>query len=196
MCLPRRFDSEPVIARTRAGDEEASRALAERLRPLILKLVRSRFVWRANEEDLVQEVFLKIFTKLHQYRGLVPLEHWVSRIAVNTCINHFKQECGRLELRLADLNEEQEAIVHRRASAPAHLPGDRSVAARELVENLLARLKPDDRSVITLLHIDERSTEEISRTTGWSISQVKVRAFRARHKMRKLWRTVLGGERL
>ncbi len=187
---------EPLVARALEGDEEASRALADRLSPLILKLVRSKLPRRVSEEDLVQEVFLKVFSKLDQFAGLVPLEHWVSRIAVNTCINALKHESVRPELRLADLSEEEEAAIQRRAAASEDLPGERRGAAQELVATMLARLKPDDRWVITLLHIDERSTKEISRTTGWSVAQVKVRAFRARHKMRALWRTWLKGQRI
>ncbi len=187
---------EPLVARARQGDEDACRALAERLYPLILKLVRSKLPRRLSEEDLVQEVFLRVFSKLDQFAGLVPLEHWVSRITVNTCINALKHESVRPELRLADLSEEEEAVVQRLALAGEDLPGEKRGAAQELVATMLARLKPDDRWVITLLHIDERSTKEISRTTGWSVSQVKVRAFRARHKMRALWKTWLKGQRI
>ena len=186
---------ETSLARARAGDEEASSALIRQLHPLILKIVRSHLPRRTSEEDLAQEVFSKIFRNLDQFAGLVPLEHWVSRIAVNTCINRIKHERLRPELRLADLSEEEEARVHRLVASEVELPGDRSRAARELVERLLARLKPEDRQVITLLHIDERSTKEISRTTGWSVAQVKVRAFRARHKMRKVWRTSFHGQK-
>ena len=60
--------------------------------------------------------------------------------------------------------------------------------ARELVEAMLARLKPEERMVITLLHLEERSVKEVSQLTGWSVSLVKVRAFRARNRMRGLWR--------
>ena len=143
----------------------------------------------------MQAVFAKIFSKLDQFSGLVPLEHWVSRIAINTCINQLKYESIRAELRWADLTEEEEAMVERFASTENTLPGDRKHAARELLEHLLERLKPDERLVITLLHLEERSTEEISRITGWSISRVKVKAFRTRRKMRSLWKTSLRGQR-
>ena len=143
----------------------------------------------------MQAVFAKIFSKLHQFSGLVPLEHWVSRIAVNTCINQLKYESTRSELRWADLSQEEQAVVARFASTEGNLPGDRKHAARELLEELLARLLPDERLVITLLHLEERSTEEISRITGWSISRVKVKAFRTRRKMRRLWKRSLAEQR-
>ena len=188
-------NSAPSIGRGPRGDEDAGHALVERLYPTIVRSVRGRLPRRTSEEDLVQAVFAKIFSKLDQFSGLVPLEHWVSRIAINTCINQLKYESIRSELRWADLSKEEEAVVERFASTEGNLPGDRKHAARELLEQLLDRLKPDERLVITLLHLEERSTEEISRITGWSISRVKVKAFRTRRKMRRLWKMSLQGQR-
>jgi RNA polymerase sigma factor (sigma-70 family) len=182
------------IARVLNGDEAAASALVERLYPTVIKSVRCHLPRRTSAEDLTQAVFAKIFAKLEQFSGLVPLEHWVSRIAINTCINQLKHEAVRPELRMSDLSEEEEAVVSHLASTNADLPGDRGNAAREVVDKLLVRLKPDERTVITLLHLEEKSVEDISRVTGWSVSAVKVKAFRARHKMHKLWQTLLNSE--
>lgn len=188
------LDDATWVARVLEGDEAAARSLVQRLYPTVIKSVRSHLPRRTQEEDLTQAVFAKIFRKLDQFSGLVPLEHWVSRITVNTCINQLKHEAARPELRMGDLSEEEEAVVQHLASSKAELPGERSSAAREILEKLLARLKPDDRLVVTLLHLEERSTEEISRRTGWSVALVKVKAFRARHKMRKIWNSLFGQE--
>lgn len=67
---------------------------------------------------------------------------------------------------------------------------------RALVGQLLNQLSPADRMVITLLEIEEKSVKEIAALTGWSVSLVKVRAFRARAKMRKLLRKVSRGKYL
>jgi RNA polymerase sigma-70 factor (ECF subfamily) len=58
--------------------------------------------------------------------------------------------------------------------------------AKKLVSELIAQLSPEDRLVITLLHLEEKSVEEIHALTGWSRSAIKVRAFRARAKMKKM----------
>lgn len=180
-------DDADWVWRVRQGDEDAARCLFQRLHPTVIGIIRGHLPRRTLEEDLLQAVFTKIFTKLDQFSGLVPLEHWVSRIAVNTCINQLKHEKVRPELRLSDLSEEQEAVVQQLAVSESDLPDDQSSHNCELIEDLLARLRPEERLVLTLLHLEERSAEEISRRTGWSISCVKVRAFRARAKMRKLW---------
>jgi RNA polymerase sigma-70 factor (ECF subfamily) len=188
-------EDEDWLARVRRGDEDAARALVQRLYPTVIKSIRCHLPRRTSEEDLAQSIFVKIFRKLDQFSGLVPLEHWVSRIAINTCINQLKHETLRPELRMGDLSEEQQAIVQHLASTGDEVPSEQSNAAREILDTLMARLRPDERTVITLLHLEERTVEQISRSTGWSASLVKVKAFRARHKMRKLWKTLLRSER-
>jgi RNA polymerase sigma-70 factor (ECF subfamily) len=179
------LDVRSCLERVRQGDEDAARALMAHLHPLVLKLVRAHLPRRSSEEDLMQTVFMKVFTKLDQYAGAVPLEHWVSRIAVNTCLNQIQSERVRPELRLADLSEAEEQLVQTLACTQTDLPTDSSLASRELVGKLLERLKPEDRLVITLLHLEGKSVEETSRLTGWNATLVKVRAFRARNKMKQ-----------
>jgi len=129
-------------------------------------------------------IFIKIFQKLGQFSGQVPLEHWVSRVAVNTCLNQIAAEKVRPELRHADLSEEEQAVVENLAASSEELAPDRQLASRQLVEHLLELLKPAERLVIDLLYLQQRSVEEIRQITGWSTSLIKVRAFRARRKMK------------
>ena len=129
-------------------------------------------------------IFIKIFQKLSQFSGKVPLEHWVSRIAVNTCLNQIESEKVRPELRQADLSEEERAIVENLAVSSEELAPDRQLASRQLVEHLLQMLKPVERVVIDLLYLQGRSVEEIHKITGMSVAAIKVRAFRARQRMK------------
>ena len=181
-------DDAAMIARVNRGDQDAACALVARLRPTVLKCVRRRLPRWASEEDLVQTAFGKIFSKLDQFSGSVPLEHWVSRIAVNTSLNQLNHEATRPELRMSDLSEEQEAVVGNLFTSQAAEEQD---DARELMALLLARLKADERRIIVLLHLEQRSTREISRMTGLSISLIKVKAFRTRHKMQRIGRRLL-----
>ena len=131
-------------------------------------------------------VFIKILQKLPQFSGKVPLEHWVSRIAINTCLNQIQAEKARPELREADLSEEQAAVVRNLAATTDDLAPDQSFASRQLVEHLMNALKPAERLVIDLLYLQQQSVEDVRRVTGWSGALVKVRAFRARQKMKQL----------
>jgi RNA polymerase sigma-70 factor (ECF subfamily) len=138
------------------------------------------------EEDLAQDIFVKMFHRLDQYRGRegVPFEHWISRLSVTTCLDALRAEKRRPEWRWADLSAgEHEWLQYFAGEGVAQAP-DESFGAREMVEKLLSLLSPDDRLVITLLDLQEQSVAEISELTGWSRPLVKVRAFRARRKLR------------
>jgi RNA polymerase sigma-70 factor (ECF subfamily) len=193
---PEEHDAAALVAAVRQHDETAARELVRRLYPLVAKLVRSHRPRRTAEEDLCQMIFIKVFQKLSQFSGKVPLEHWVSRIAVNTCLNQIQAEKVRPEFRQADLTEEEAAVVQNLAATSEELAPDRSFASRELVGRLLAALKPAERLVIDLLYLQARSVAEISALTGWGASLVKVRAFRARQKLKRhLDQLTLEGER-
>jgi RNA polymerase sigma-70 factor (ECF subfamily) len=189
---PSDLDDAAWIARVQTGDEDAARALFQRLYPTVIKSVRRHLPRRTSEEDLVQAVFAKIFSKLSQFSGRVPLEHWVARITINTCLSQLMHETVRPELRMSDLSPEEETMVQHLATSEEDLPGEGTTAAREVLEKILGYLKPEERLIITLVHIEERSTHEIHELTGWSISRIKVKAFRARHKMRRVWKKLVG----
>jgi RNA polymerase sigma-70 factor (ECF subfamily) len=181
------FDEEDSLRRIEQGDEVAARKLLHHFHPFVLKLVRAHLPRRISEEDLVQMIFIKVFHKLNQYTGRMPLEHWISRIAVNTCLNALKAEKIRPEWRLGDFSEEIAAGIEKLAATELDTATNVDVdLAKKLVTELIAQLSPEDRLVITLLHLEETSVEEIHALTGWSRSGIKVRAFRARAKMKKM----------
>ena len=178
------FDAGTLVAAARQHDEAAAREIVRHLYPLVAKLVRAHRPRRSAEEDLCQMIFIRIFQKISQFSGQVPLEHWVSRIAINTCLNQIAAEKVRPELRHADLSEEEAAVVENLAATSDEVAPDRKFAARDLVEHLRAGLKPVERLIIDLLYLQQRSVAEIQALTGWSASLIKVRAFRARRKMK------------
>jgi RNA polymerase sigma-70 factor (ECF subfamily) len=189
-------DARALVEAALAHDDDAARELVRRLYSLVAKIVRAHRPRRTSEEDLSQMIFIKLFQKLSQFSGKVPLEHWVSRIAVNTCLNQIAAEKVRPELRHADLSEEEQAVVQNLAASSEELALDRRFASRQLVEHLLDLLKPAERLVIDLLYLQQRSVEEIRQLTGWSASLIKVRAFRARRKMKDQLDKVSAREKL
>jgi RNA polymerase sigma-70 factor, ECF subfamily len=189
------LDVPACVARVRQGDETAACELLAHLRPLVLKLVRAHLSRRTSEEDMVQAVFVKVFTRLSQFSGAVPLEHWVSRIAVNTCIHQISKERVRPEIRYADLSEEEEQVVQALASSGEDLSPSQSIASQELVTKLLETLSAPDKLVITLMHLEGRTVEEVRQITGWNKSLIKVRAFRARRKLRKHLEQLVGSNK-
>lgn len=179
------FDARALVSAALRDNDEAARQLVRHLYPFVAKLVRAHRPRRVAEEDLCQMIFIKMFQKLSQFSGAVPLEHWVSRIAINTCLNQVAAEKARPELRRADLSEEQSAVLDNVADSSDDLSPDRQLAARDLVAHLLDALKPIERMVIDLLYLQQKSVEEIAKMTGWNKPLVKVRAFRARQKLKE-----------
>ncbi len=129
-----------------------------------------------------------MFTRMDQYQGTVPFTHWVSRIAVTTCIDHLRAQKRRPELRWADLSEREAEVLDNVITGESDVSPDDAVAAKEIVQKLLGQLKPEDRLVIQYLDLEQRSVAEISALTGWNQTLVKVRAFRARRKLQRFYR--------
>ncbi len=181
------FDLAGCLQRVRTRDQIAARELLEHLYPLVIRIIRGHLPRRVLEQDIAQEVFLKMFTRMDQYQGAVPFSHWVSRIAITTCIDHLRAQKRRPEYRLADLSEQEADLLEATAVSANAIGPDDALASRELLFKLLDQLNPDDRMVIQLLDLDQNSIAEVSQLTGWNGSLVKVRAFRARRKLQKLF---------
>lgn len=180
-------DAMQWVAAARSGDPEAGRRLVDCLYPMVIRIARRHRPLRVAEEDLAQEVFVKLFTHLAQYeaRDGIPFEHWVARLATRTCLDQLRSERRRPELRVADLNEGEQGWLDYLLNRPEQVMPDSDGAAAELVEQLLGRLTPADQLVLRLLDLEQKSVLEISQLTGWSRPAVKVRAFRARRRLRQ-----------
>ena len=172
---------DDVLTRVRAGSETAARDLVDRLYPHVIRIVRSHLPRAADEEDLSQEIFMKIFSRLDRFRGEVPLPHWVARIAVNTCYDRLRRQKVRPELRFADLSEDEADFLQATMTAETEESAPREGAG--MVEKLLATLNATEQTVLRLLDLDQKSVKEICDLTGWGASKIKVTAMRARRKL-------------
>ena len=131
-------------------------------------------------EDLAQETFLKAWRALKQFDGRAPFEHWLSRIAVHVAIDHIRARRDR-EVRFSDLGED--AAEWLQNLHPTQNPQPH--AAREILDLAMRKLNAEDRLVLTMLEIEEYSVKEICARTGWTSIMTRVRAFRARAKLKE-----------
>lgn len=178
-----------LIARAVDRDERACSQMVETLYPLVIGIVRRNLPRHQAAEDLAQEIFVKLFTSLEKFRGESPFEHWVSRIATLSCYESLRRQKSRpiLEFSELDMDHSQDASDSFDPNAVDVQPAQSSL---ELLQKLLATLKPRDQMVIRLLHLEEKSVAEIATETGWSPSKIKVTAMRAREKMKKALRNL------
>jgi RNA polymerase sigma-70 factor (ECF subfamily) len=167
-----------LVAASLQGEDAAFAELARRHKSRVFG-VAARFAQDAAElEDICQEVFVQAYRKLQQYRRDSPFEHWLLRITTFKCYDYLRKR------RRSGVRISLEAMLesgHEPSAPPApvtHPDLERLYAA-------LAQLSPKERLIITLLELEERSVQEIAGLTGWSQSNVKVRAFRARAALRR-----------
>ena len=181
-----KFVPEPndkdLIAEVLEGSAESFEPLVVKYQSRIFALAR-RYARREDEvEDIVQTVFLKAYSKLSSYRGDAPFEHWLMRTATYTCYDFLRKHQRNREWNASDLSEEENdwfENIGEESTAETNRE-----AASTLVHKLLEGLKPEDRHIITLLELEHQTVKEIAELTGLSESNVKVKAHRAREKMR------------
>lgn len=166
------------------GSLESFEPLIKKYSPRLFATAR-RYARREDEvEDIVQEVWTKAYQKLASFRGEAPFDHWLMRLAVRTCYDFLRHHQRNRETNFSELSEPEHDWLDRFVAQPQDAHAD-VTAARQLVDRILAALSPPARLIITLLELEDRSVKEIAALTGWSVSLVKVRAFRARAEMRK-----------
>src|SRR5580658_5614528 len=169
------------ISRTLSGDGDAFAQIVRRHQSAVARQLR-HFARGADLEELVQEVFVQAYLSLKGFSAKAPFSHWLSRIATRTGYAWLKR---RKRYTFAELSDQPAAAV-----------SDDAGQNQELLEHLLGQLSPRDRLVLTLVHLEEKSIAETAKLTGWSRTMVKVQAFRARGKLKKLLEKsgLLGGE--
>lgn len=193
----------PAFAREVDGDLDADRRLAGRIRNgdelAFEELVASHFgrvaritakFFRRPEiaEEVNQDVFVKVLTSIGGYRAETPLSHWIGRVAVNACYDRLRRHKRRPETAVSQIVDEPSDFYDRLAARDGDGAGDfwAREDARLCAEELLELLEPAERLVLTLMVLDDLSTAEVAAATGWSKANVKVRAFRARGRLRKI----------
>ncbi len=175
-------DDHALVRATLAGDDAAFAEIMRRHKGRVFGTC-SRFARDAHQlDDLGQEVFLRAWRRLRTFRGDAPFEHWLARLTVTACYDFLRREKrhrGHVELD----RPESGPMEFRDTSVDAAIAAGR---ARELLDWAMRKLSAEEKLVLTLLEIEERTVRDIAALTGWSESNVKVRAFRARAKLREI----------
>ena len=158
---------------------------AERLFNEIVKEYSERVYWHVRRfvnnhedaDDLVQEIFLKIWTALPSFRGDAQLFTWVYRIATNETLNWLRREKVRSALRFTTIDAEME----RRIDSDPFFDGD---AADRALSKAVAKLPEKQRQVFVMRYYDELPYEEMSTILGTSVGALKASYHIAQEKVR------------
>jgi RNA polymerase sigma-70 factor (ECF subfamily) len=163
------------IAATLGGDAEAYRRIVQRYQSSIARRMRRLTPDITQTEELVQDVFVEAYFSLRKYSGRAPFEHWLNKIATRVGYAYLKKRRGN-----------EKWIESSGNSEPIAINAGEALEATDTLDQVMSRLSPRDRLVLTLLHLEERTVAETARLTGWSRVLVKVQAHRARARLRKL----------
>lgn len=156
-----------LVATARKGDDRAFATLVRRHERRVFAMASRFFDRREDVEEAAQDTFLRAWSHLDGWRNDAPFEHWLTRICLNCCYR-----------RLSKTPKTEELTEAHTGSATI----DPTVALD--VRRLLRGLDPRDRFLLVLLEVEGWSVAEIAQRLGWSSTNVKVRAFRARRKLR------------
>ncbi len=125
------------------------------------------------------------------------MEGWLTRIATNTCLNMLRSARRRPELTVSDLTEDENKWLEEQLSDVATEPRhsvEQTLIAADLADRVLAVLSPEDQLALLMIDGEDASVKEVAEATGWSESKVKVRAFRARKKIREAMEKLLNNK--
>jgi RNA polymerase sigma-70 factor, ECF subfamily len=164
------------VQQARNGDDRAFERIVKRHQQEIARRLRRFTSDPLAHEELVQETFVQAFLTLRGYRGEAPLIHWLHRIAVRAGYRFWRERRSRA----VHTGLDSETLASPTRREPHEL------------EEVLGRLPPRDRLVLTLMYLEERSVEETASLTGWSRTMVKVQAYRARRRLRKIMEAMKG----
>lgn len=168
-----------LIQRAQGGDEAAFMELVTRYKPRITKMAARFGRDTAEVGDLTQEIFLEVWKSIPGYQAKAPFEHWLSRVALNRCRKFLRKEYKRRNSEFT-IDKPLETVGE---TAPDQ---QREKEAKEILDDAMRQLKPDDALVLTLRELDGYSLQEVADLTGWKVAAVKVRAHRARKRLKEI----------
>ncbi len=125
------------------------------------------------------------------------MEGWITKIATNTCLNIVRGAKRRPELTVSDLTEDEDRWLDEKQAdiaAQRYSSAEDSLIASELADRVLEVLSPEDQLTLMMIDGEDASIKEVAEQTGWSESKVKVRAFRARRKIREAMEKLLSNK--
>ena len=180
-------DERDILRRIGQGETERFADLIRRYQGHVLRIVGRR-VPSDRVEEVVHDVFVRAYLGLKQFAGSSPFDHWLAGIAVRCCYEFWRTR-SRAEVPVSALTDDHHRWIERTLSAQSEEQFKEQSQQREAAEVLewaLSQLSPAQRAILTLVYLDGYTLREAGDLLGWSLVNVKVRAYRARQAMRKV----------
>lgn len=179
-------DDKNLIERITSGDKQAFKEFIERFQRLVSHIVFRMVDNTADREDVCQEIFIKAYKNLKNFKFQSQLSTWIGRIAFNTGVNYLRKLKTPL---LDDINIEDETIEPVQLDYPGNASPENIIEQHDIanrIESAVNRLPANHRTIITLYHIDEMSYAQIGEIMELPEGTVKSYLFRARKSLKKI----------
>ena len=175
--MPVSNQDNPIVERIRQGDVQAYALLVDRYKDKVFSLVLGIVRSRELAEEVAQDVFVKAFQSLSSFREEASFSTWLYRIAYNGSVS----ETRKRKINHIALEED-----YHQAYGLAHDDHEEKEERHRQLGKAISKLSPEEQLLVQLYYREEKSVEDVSLCLNNSISNVKVKLFRLRNKLRIL----------
>ena len=180
-----RAADEDIIRQVMNGDRNAYALLVDRYKDRVFSLALGIVRNRELAEEIAQDAFVKAYSSLKKFRKEAGFSTWIYRITYNTAISELRKQKNKIrtvenvaeKLVSADTEETLEELEQKENE-------------HQLMEQAINELVPEEKLILTLYYYEENSVEQISKTTGLTASNVKVKLFRIRNKLKEITKNI------
>ena len=169
-----------LIAQVLKGDQQAYKVLVDRYQAYIFTLAYKLMQSREDAEEVAQDVFVKAYRSLADFKGGSKFSTWLYTIAHNTGITYLRKK----KQKILALDDEKNftQLENHESDFKSNQVEDKS--KKEMVNRAIEMLSADDAQIITLFYKGDQSLDEIGQIMGMEANTVKVRLFRARQRLK------------
>ena len=171
-------EEQLLVQSVQRGEMPAFQELVEKYKQKVYYMALDMTGNHHDAEDLSQEVFIKVFGAIKDFRGDSKLSSWLYRIAMNTCIDKTR----RKRLKLVELDER---VAEKPSSGDDPQRAMEARSTQKQIDQALQKLPPRQRCIFVMRHYNEMMLREIAENLKISEGTVKAQLFRAVHRLQK-----------
>jgi RNA polymerase sigma-70 factor (ECF subfamily) len=188
--MPTGLNDNEIISKVLAGDHPAYAGLVNRYQNYVFTLALRMVRNREDAEEVAQDVFIKAYKYLADFRGASKFTTWLYSIVNNTCISFLRKK----KLNMYSLDNEQVFAVANNQDSGMRANQVEQKSKLAMVHEAIGLLSPDDAQIITLFYKAEQSLEETAQVLGIEVNAAKVRLHRARTRLKEKMETYFAEE--
>ena len=180
---------ETIIGQVLNGNRNAYALLVDKYKDRVFSLALGIVHNRELAEEIAQDAFVKAFSSLKKFRKEAGFSTWIYRITYNTAISETRKR--------KHISKPVEEQFENMVSLHAHEISEEfeeNEAKHKLIERAMAELVPEEKLMLTLYYYEDNSVQQISKTTGLTVSNVKVKLFRLRNKLKEIAERIAAAE--